>query len=439
MKNKRAKAADTLEVKEKYTFNKETDTYIVNLKSRPKPLIIKGSVHRAIVRAFSGKITPPLSVEDVAVKYKIPVQYLEEYKKVFSMSRDALPLSDEEILDSNVESLVDKITEEKRFAILEGLEKEEWKNTQKDAAKWREFEYKTLDPFSLVLENWTPPKILPLARLPKQEKLSDKVFVAALSDLHYGSASNSRYMYNRESWTTDDTIKAVQEYALKIKETIQSRNYKFKKLIVLALGDLIHSLNGKTARGTELKFDCVREEQFEYALTSLTAFISYMAESIPCVEVHSVYGNHNYEAEMGLFRALECYFAKDARVKFFHYSSRPAAFREGSTLFMLDHGADAVERAYVPTASDNKLQLHVQSLLLQNPEMLVGTKTRIFAMGDKHHWEHLEYNDFEFIMFGTILGSDEHAAVNNLKNRARQSCLVLSEDGLEETIHIYFN
>ena len=411
---------------------------MIPLKGRSRPLVIRAATHKAIKQAFSDMGTPPMSVEEVALKFKIPVAYLEEYKRIFGMTRDALPLTDEEIAEKTVEELAEEIMEDKRFAILQGVEKLDWKETQQDATQWRKFEARQLDPFQRVLDSWSPPKLMPLAKMPPRKDASDYVLVAALSDLHFGAASNSRYMFNKPDWTTQDTVAAVAKYAQGLKQSVDNRKYKFKKLIILALGDLIHSLNGKTQRGTELKYDAVREEQFDYALTSLCSYISFLAEVIPSVEIHSVYGNHNYEAEMALFRALEGYFSKDARVKFFHYSSRPAAFREGNTLFVLDHGADSVERAYVPTNSDAKLQLHVQSILLNCPtELYVGAKSKIFCMGDKHHWEHLEYNDFEFIMFGTILGSDEHASVNGLRNRARQSALVLSEDGVAETLHYY--
>ena len=142
---------------------------------------------------------------------------------------------------------------------------------------------------------------------------------------------------------------------------------------------------------------------------------------------------------MALFRALERTFTGNSSIKFCHYSTRPACFVEGSTLLLLDHGADAIERAYVPTGSESKLQLHVQSLLLQVPHLLTGVKEKLFIMGDKHHFEHLEFNDFQFIMLGTMLGADQHAAVNNWKNRPRQSCLIIDENGLKSVHHVYFD
>lgn len=206
----------------------------------------------------------------------------------------------------------------------------------------------------------------------------------------------------------------------------------------MGLGDLIHSLNGKTQRGTELIFDCIKEEQFDYALNSLLAFISRMVEIFGKCEVHSVYGNHSYDVEMALFRALDMFFKKDNRIVFTHYASRPAAFKTGKTLIMMDHGADSRERAYVPPTGP-KLEKHVQNILCNHPELMTGVKTKLFCQGDKHHFQHHEYASFEFMMFGTTLAGDEHANVNNLYNRARQSMLVLDNNGLREVIHVYFD
>ena len=157
--------------------------------------------------------------------------------------------------------------------------------------------------------------------------ISDRVFTVVLSDLHYGANAKAKYMFNRPDWTTEKTVECVDKFATEIVKEVDNRKSKFKKCVIMGLGDLIHSLDGKTQRGTELKYDYVREEQFDFALDSLLAFITRMVECFGECEVHSIYGNHNYETEMALFRALDCFFRKDKRVKFFHYASRPAAFR----------------------------------------------------------------------------------------------------------------
>lgn len=437
-----ARKTEALEFEPKYTYNREDDVYVINMKHLVKPFVIKGYKLRAIRRAISNSITPSDTASQICTKFKLLAKDLAEIKKVFDLTQDVSPLTDEEINEQTDEQSAAQILEERRAAISQIAEKESWKVTQKEAEQWRGFVNKVVDPVSVVLDSWVAPKVSPLklTKQPVNKPMSDEVLVIGLSDLHYGSASNSRYMYNRPDWSTKKTVECVAKFAQTIIDTVSKRNYQFKKVVILGLGDLLHSLNGKTARGTELIYDVVREEQFEYALSSLSAFIQAISSVIPIVDVHSVYGNHNYEAEMALFRALDQFFTPYRHIKFYHYSSRPAAFREGETLFLLDHGADSIEKAYVPTGSDTKIQIHVQSLLLSSkPELVFGARERLFVMGDKHHWEHVEYNDFQFIMFGTVLGGDQHASVNNLKNRPRQSYLVINEAGLKEVGHCYFD
>ena len=428
-----------IEVHPKYTYNHADDCYVINVKHRVKPLVLKGFKVRALQMAISNAVTPSQTGREICAKYCLSEEDFDEIKKAFGLTRDSFPLTDEELIDSTVEQSADKILEEKRSAVYQAAEKAEWKETQKDADLWRAFQLKELDPFAASLEAWKAPKISKVVAL-KGKEAKKETLVIGLSDLHFGAASNARYMFQRPDWGTKDTVAAVEKYCQSILAMIEERKSAFAKIIILGMGDLIHSLNGKTARGTELLYDCIKEEQFEYALTSLTSFMGTIASSVACpVEVHSVYGNHNYEAEMALFRALERTFTGNSSIKFCHYSTRPACFVEGSTLLLLDHGADAIERAYVPTGSESKLQLHVQSLLLQVPHLLTGVKEKLFIMGDKHHFEHLEFNDFQFIMLGTMLGADQHAAVNNWKNRPRQSCLIIDENGLKSVHHVYFD
>ncbi len=427
----------SLEFNSNYTYNPDTDTYVIPVKHRVKSLVLKGYKIRSIRKSISNFLSPSETAADICLKYKISVEDFDSIKKSFNLSRDAFPLTDEEVLADTVEQGVDKLLEEKRTLLAQTFEKTEWKNTQENSQKWLEYQNNILDPLESVLENWKPKPII--LKLFKVEKTDDKVLVVSLSDQHFGAAANARYMFNRPNWTTQDTVNAIEKYATEIIKKIKERNYNFKKIILLAVGDHIHSQGGKTTRGTELKYDKVREEQFEAALESFNTFIQRLYEVIPNIDVISTYGNHFYELDMALFRALEKSFKNNKTIKFTHFSSRPGAFREGSTLFLVEHGGDSVERAYAPINSDSKIQSHVQSLLLTDPKMLIGVKTKIFAMGHVHHHQHIDYGTFELFIFGTTLGGCEHANTNNLMGRARQSCLVLDESGLSEVIHIFFD
>ena len=429
--------SNTLEGKDSPYYNGDTQQYIVFIKNLGRNVVVSKEQHESILRMYSNWDGEERSISEICRVIQWPRAALTEYLSKFGIKHDSLPLVDEDILEKSEEELVQQLLESKKFSVHQKFEKALWDKTREEATKFNLLKHRSFDPFEEFLRNWTPPTLIKPDKLKLWEDKSDEVFVIGLSDLHYGAASKERYMYNAKSWGTEDTVKAVDKFASSIISSVENRKRGFKKAILLCLGDLIHSMYGKTARGTELTYDCIREEQFDYAMSSLTSFISRMLNVFDDIEVHATFGNHHYEVEMALFKALEAYFRTDERIKFNLYSSRPAAFKVDSTLFLIDHGADARERTYVPNGA--KRQSFIQSLLLSKPELLTGVKTKLFCQGDKHHWENIEFNDFEFIMFSTILGSDEHAQVNNWKNRARQSCLVLNDDGLKEIVHTYIN
>lgn len=431
-----AKKDTELQVTPKYVYNRDNDTYVISMKHRVSPFVMSGYKVRAIRKAISNSISPSDTASDICIKYKLQAADFDAIKKAFDLTRDAFPLTDEEVLEDSVEINTNRILEERRTFISQEVEREEWRETIKDANCWRKFQQRKLDPFAAALDSWTPPKLTQF-KCPAF-KPSKKTLVVGLTDIHWGSYANSLYVYNDKSngWDSTKSVKVVDEFSREVVNIGKERTYKFDKVVILLLGDLLHSVSGKTGRGTELKFDTIREEQFDYAMTTLSRFITNVARTFPQVEVHTVGGNHHYEAEIALYRALGSYFKDQSNITWNNYSTRPASFIVDSTLMLIDHGADAGERAYVP-ANESKLESHVDSLLLQKPELLTKVKTKLFLQGDKHHFKSIEFSNFEFIMFSTPVATDEHAAVNNWNNRARQSCLVLDEDGLKEILHFY--
>lgn len=415
-------------------FDENTITYLSS-EILGKDITYKRSTVLRVLSLYSNFDGIPHTAQEISRKTGIPTNRVQFIIKAHGKNHHDLPVLSE-FDQRQEEEIIEDLLAEKDINIRSKFDKANWKKVEEDAAKWLALKTQEFDPFEKFLSTWKPPHIQLRTPVKLSCPKSNKTFVIALSDLHYGAKADKRYMFNNKGWTTQKTVEAVDNFANEIIQEVQSRNYKFKKCVILGIGDLIHSLNGKTQRGTELIFDCIKEEQLEYAMNSLLAFFIKIRDCFTNIEVHNVGGNHHYEMDMAIFKALEMYFHKDKSIKFTHYATRPAAFKCDATLFMLDHGADSRERVYVPSGS--KLEKHVQSILLNNTHLLENVKTRLFVQGDKHHFEHLEFGTFEYIMFSTIVGADEHANVNNWHNRARQSCLVLDDKGLREIIHVFF-
>ncbi len=416
-------------------FNEELKKYIVYIKPIGRNIVVSESTHNKILELYSDWNGESSTINEICRAIQWPRQIFTSYIKAFGVTKDSLPISEADFIKYDDDELTARLIELRKFTIHQKFEKQDWDATRSAAQKWRAFEYKELNPFTEMLKSWQPP-VLNKIDFPAAQ-VSNKTLVIGLSDLHWGSASKIRDMYNdKGGWDSNKTSKVVKNYCKGILQAASERNYKFDKVVILFLGDFLHSISGKTGRGTELKYDIIREDQFEYALNSLVEFVGHIAANFPKVLVHTVCGNHAYEVELGLYRAVDMAFRTQDNVEFSHYSSRPAPFLVDSTLFLMDHGQDSGEKVGVPT-KEPMMKSHVNSLLVKQPKLVSQAKTILFVQGDKHVFKHIEFDNFEFIMFGTSIGADEHADRNNWGNRARQSCLVLDDTGLKEVLHFF--
>jgi hypothetical protein len=428
---------------EKYVYNEDTDTYIVPLKCAPKPLVMKGDDHRAICANYSNWVGKGMSINEIARKFKMPRQYFNEYKTVFSLTHDREPLTAEQILASDTGSSVDHILEEKRFAIHQQFEKESWKRTQADAEKWRSIQARELDPFQKFLENYVPKPLEPAGFLHELNAdmtgTSEKVFVTGLSDLHFGVVAHSEKLFKGRELSTEIISQVVDNYAQQIADTVADSTTGYAKCVVFAIGDILHGIRGKTERGTVLECDTFKEDQFTYAFDTLIRYFQRMIEIFGTVEVHSVRGNHDGIDNWMLINAIAVFFKDDIRITFNNYKTRSALVRVNSTLFIIDHGeSDTYKHAAVP-AGGKPRESYVQSLLLTDPSKLVGVVDKVFVQGHLHHFELHEYNDFTFLMFSSVVTGDAYSADHNWNARPRQNCLVIGNDGIKQTLHYYFD
>ena len=74
----------------------------------------------------------------------------------------------------------------------------------------------------------------------------------------------------------------------------------------------------------------------------------------------------------------------------------------------------------------------------QDLDIMKGLKQRIFIQGDKHSFEAIEKNNFEFYMFGALPLGDHYAAEHNLFSRSRQNAMVVDARGVKEIKNYYF-
>lgn len=423
-------------VSEKYTYNQLNDSYVVNLKCQSKPLVISGSKHRAICRAYS-EWGDNMNADQITKKYALTPEIFEEYRRIFSLTKSKEPLSIEEVLENSIEDNVGKILEEKRYKIYQSYEKESWKTIQSAALKWERFQAKEFDPFCNFIESWSPPEYKSV-ELKNRSEQSDKYWIASLSDIHVGLASNGRFNYFKGGWSHKDLESSIKQYVNKIRADVENRKIGFKEAYLLLAGDICHTLTGFTDKGTKLEFEHLGEEQFDLAFNVIVFYINELLTIFPRISLKSVAGNHSSFGDYVVAKVLQSYYRNEPRINFEITTTRYLPFKIENSLFILEHGYSPFYKSRLPRSGPQR-ENYINGLFLSKPELLQGIKTKYYLSADQHHAELKETNFYEQIMFSTIVGGDRHSDNCFYVNRPRQNCLVVDKEGLREIIHFYFD
>lgn len=242
-------------------------------------------------------------------------------------------------------------------------------------------------------------------------------------------------MWKGEEWNLERATEAIDKFTRKIKEKMDNSLHGFDKCVFMMGGDLYNSITGFTTNGTPMNNEYSRDTQFEAVMNALTFFITRLIELFGNVECHFVRGNHGGTTDIPLAMALKAYFRTDNRLSFEYTSQRVKHIRVKDVLILLEHGASDQAKHLVPKGPAGVA--YIQSLFLAKPELLPGVKQKLFIQGDLHHFEQKEYADFEFFMFGALPCGSQYADAKGFRNRPRQNCLIIGDEGVDEVVHIY--
>lgn len=424
--------------KKTYLYNAATDQYVVFTKKTSSGKYVLGAdVVRSLRRDYTES---KLTLADIGLKYHFPKDLTVDLLQKLEITHNSIPVTDEDLVAVPSDVLIAKSLERKRAEFQAELEKAQWKDVQADAKKWRQFEYGTIQPFKLLLENWNPPAYVPLRTSILTPKKTDRSFVVGAFDWHVGALVEGKYLINGGDWNIALAKEAIIKYAQDITQRAGNDTVGFEKCIVLCGGDLFQSVSGYTANDTEIPVEVKGDTQFEAIMDLLIYFVSSMKEVFGKVDVHFVRGNHGGDMDIALGHAVRNYFRVDDDIDFNVYSSRHAAFIEKGVLIILDHGASDHTKAKVPTrdADRTKYITDVQHSAAIRPLMPLVKQT-LYVMGDKHHYVQKEENTHEFIQVGALPAGDRYAEAKGYFTKSRQNCLILGKNGLESVQHFYFN
>lgn len=424
-----------LESSDRYYYNKEADKYIVYIKHLSKNVIIPGEVHRGIVSAYSG--FDQRSVEEICTTYNLPQAIFGEYRSIFGLSRDSIPLSAEEVLENSVEESVEALAERKKFEISQKFNKVDWAKTQELAKKWAEFEAKVYDPFVKFLASWKPPVYKPYVPL-KNSKTGYSLMVFS-NDTHVGASAKKNSMFRGEEQNTQYVVKALDSYANRIIQDVKDQNLNINSLVINLAGDLIHvgTPFGTTTKGTQLRYDMLGLEMFNAAFDAYSNFVYKLSKIAPKVKVYSVPGNHAGLNDCLLAKALSIFFKDQKHIEFVISEAPIISFREKNMLCLATHGAHDSIKAKMPVGA--KLKSTVQSSIIYSQENMKGIKARAFFAADLHHAKMEEFNDFNYYLLPSLMRGDNFADAINAYSRPCQQTFLVDDNGIKSVNNYYFD
>lgn len=374
-------------------------------------------------------------VESICLKFGLSRSNLERYRRMLGFSRDSIPVSDEEVVELTEEELANLIVERKAAA-LELAQDLYLDKITKDAINWQKFQSGVLKPFESAIKNFNPKGPIKLAAT-KTIK-NGRWFVLSLNDLQIGLSADKRDLFRQEDWSTEKAKRALAGLLSKISEDVRNDKIGFEGCVIALLGDLFHGLMGKTEKGTLLEVDTYRATQCDAILDILYSFIEKLHEIFGNIVVHSVGGNHGFSYDYPVVMAVKNYFRTIKTIQINVHSTRTAVFKISNTLILMDHGASGMFKADIPRNGKQR-ESYLQSLILSKSKEYSSCNGALVISADKHHFEQIEFNDFEFIMMGALPMGDIYSDNLNLNSRARQNCLIIDKSGLKAVLHYYID
>lgn len=419
-----------------YTYNVKTDTYVITVKSKAKPLVMSGQKIRAMTRSYSD-FGQGATIQEICTRFKVSTEVFNDLKSVFKWSHSMLPLTNDEVENESVEDSAAKMMEDKKMEVFQKFEKESWKSIQIQATKWENFEAKVYDPILNVLESWEP-KVVPTLRTPQLDKNAKYTFVCGLNDTHISEFAKKEDLYHGGDYNSLLIEEKLDKYCSEIFARINEGGRKFKDAYIIVNGDYLHScVDGKTFKGTSLTSDLVNEEMFELGLRILTRFVERFAEFFPKVHVKVISGNHDSIILNYLGFAAKQYFRNEKTIAFEVSKTWANLFKINKVAVIAMHGGSDRYKAFIPNGAA-KIKAYIQELLLARNEELVGCTQKIAITGHKHAYLQQDMGSFEFYCFGaSVLGGHFEDAMN-YRSKARQNCLVLNDTHVIESQHYYF-
>jgi len=284
-------------------YDEDRDTYTTYLPGVPHAIELPGEVHRDLVRAYSNFAGNPASVNELARTFQLPRNWIVKYLRVHEITHDREPFTPEEIMSKSEEELAQEALQIRRAALYTRLERDKWKEIQKDAQKWREYEACTLRRLENITSKRKEGKIQKISIPPSNRKFAA---VITPTDFHwgkYGGVYECGEEYNRT--TAKERLLSSTE-----KVIADVTKYGRPEKIIMGIGSDFFNADtyaGTTTKGTPQDNDGNMADILSTGCDLMTLYIDLLRQVAP-VELVLMAGNHDRILSISLHLYLQAWY-----------------------------------------------------------------------------------------------------------------------------------
>jgi hypothetical protein len=285
---------------DRYWYDKDGDVYVTFIND-VGPLTVPGPTHRAMLDMYSNTIGEG-TINQVCREFGMPRQWFTKYKQIHGWTKDHEPFTAEEMMERDPDELVAEALQKRRAVFYRKFEQQRWKEIQKEATKWRQFDDFVLRRLEDAIGGRKSP---PVKKLNLKVAKHPYAAVVGLSDFHWGKYSDEE---NGENFDREIARKRL----FTCTEDVLGRMAHFgapDKLIVPVGSDFLHIDNdsGTTTRGTPQDTDGNFYSILETGCILMEEWVESLRQVGP---VHLILMNGNHDRAMGfaILLYLKAYF-----------------------------------------------------------------------------------------------------------------------------------
>jgi len=403
-----------------YTYNGDSDTYVMILKCRPQPLVISGVKFRAMKRAYSNWTNQEATVNEICRRFEIPRDQFMELKTVHGWTHDQEPFTREEVIDGETDSLVNDVYQQKRQALWEGFEQKKWQETKKSAENWNQLEQTFILPLREHIELFAPTYTPPLVNI--QRARNPFAVVANTGELHYGKAG--WISETGEEYSRDIAEQRLLTARANMLQEVADRG-RPEKFIWAVGNDYLHIDNegNTTTKGTPQDCDGtaarILREGFELLIRDADSLLA-----VAPLEIAHVPGNHDHILSYALVNMLAAWYRNDKNVTVTLEADSRFYKPYGNTLLGFAHGDGSL-----------KPNSYMAAMAKEGKEWWSSTKYRAFFTGHLHSEVVRELLGGTHYQMKSLSGTDRYHEKNGyLSEAGMNSYIIDKERGVTSTI-----